>query len=57
MKIVTSLVWPGLYHAIDEDSYDGAPDSKTRNQVGIGSTPERAIADLMAEIEFDQERA
>jgi hypothetical protein len=57
VKIVTQVNWMGLYQAIDEDSYDGAPDSKTRNQVGIGSTPERAIADLMAEIEFDQERA
>lgn len=57
MNIVTSLVWPGLYHAIDEDTYDGAIDSPTRHQVGLGSTPEQAIADLMEEIEMDQEHA
>lgn len=57
MKIVTRQNWLGLWQAIDEDSYDGAPDSPTRHQVGFGSTPEAAIADLHEEIAFDQERA
>jgi len=57
MKIVTSLVWPGLYQAIDDDTYDGAIDSPTRHQIGLGITPEQSVADLMEEIEMDQERA
>lgn len=57
MKIVTTQNCLGLYQAIDEDSYDGAPDSPTRHQVGLGGTPEQAIADLHEEIAFDQERA
>lgn len=57
MKIVTSLVWPGLYHAIDEDSYDGAIDSPTRHQVGLGTTEESAIADLKEEIDLYREPA
>ena len=57
MKIVTREVWPGMCQAIDEDTYDGAIDSPTRHQVGLGSTEERAIADLKEEIEMDQEHA
>jgi hypothetical protein len=29
--------------AIDDDGYDGAPDSKTRHQLGFGETKEKAI--------------
>lgn len=36
------------YAAYDDETYDGAPDSRTRSTVGYGSTPEEAIADLMA---------
>ena len=36
------------YSAVDADTYDGAPDSRTRSTIGYGGTPEAAIADLMA---------
>ena len=35
------------YYAIDDDSYDGAEDSRNRNMVGRGSTAAEAIADLL----------
>lgn len=35
------------WSAVDDDTYDGAPDSARRNQVGHGATEEAAIADLM----------
>lgn len=57
MNIVTREVWPGMWMAIDSDTYDGSPDSPTRGQMGHGTTEELAIADLKAEIEFDRERA
>ncbi len=34
------------WSAIDEDAYDGAPDSGTRNNIGYGYTEQEAIADL-----------
>jgi len=37
------------YHAIDENTYDGAPDSNS--PIGTGPTPEAAIADLKAQLE------
>ena len=39
------------FTAIDDDTYDGAPDSKTRSQIGLGATAEEAVADLMFQIE------
>ena len=36
------------WSAIDEDSYDGAPDSRS-NQIGFGPTQDAAIADLQAQ--------
>jgi hypothetical protein len=36
------------YSAVDSDTWDGAPDSRTRSTVGYGATPAAAIADLMA---------
>lgn len=57
MNIVTREIWPGMWQAIDEDTYDGSKDSPTRHQVGLGKTSDLAIADLKAEIAFDQERA
>lgn len=56
MNIVTREIWPGMWQATDSDTYDGSPDSPTRHQVGLGKTEDLAIADLKAEIEFDQER-
>jgi hypothetical protein len=34
------------FTAIDDDTYDGAEDSRNRATVGYGATPEAAIADL-----------
>ena len=36
------------YSAIDTETYDGAPDSRTRSCIGYGATPTAAIADLVA---------
>jgi hypothetical protein len=36
------------WHAIDRSTYDGAPDSRTRNQIGRGPTQQAAIDDLVA---------
>lgn len=33
--------------AVDEDTYDGAPDSSTRSQIGRGRTERDAIIDLL----------
>jgi hypothetical protein len=38
------------WSAIDDNTYDGAPDSSNRNQVGHGATEQEAIANLMEEI-------
>jgi hypothetical protein len=35
------------YSATDDDTYDGAPDSRNRATVGYGATPAAAIADLL----------
>ena len=54
MEIVTSFDYPPIptrsmdWSAVDRDTYDGAPDSANRNQVGRGATEAEAIADLMA---------
>ena len=53
MKIKTSQPYPGYYVAIDDDTYDGAPDSNCR--VGNGRTPEEAIDDLVGSIVDDLE--
>ena len=37
--------------AWDDNTYDGAPDSITRNQIGHGQTEQAAIADLMEHFE------
>jgi len=54
MKIVTEY-WakPGPsreydWSALDSDTYDGADDSSTRNQIGYGATEAEAVEDLMA---------
>lgn len=39
------------WEALDLDSYDGAPDSSTRNQIGYGRTEAEAIANLKDELE------
>ena len=37
--------------AIDDDTYDGADDSRTRHQIGHGSTEQEAINDLIKQME------
>jgi hypothetical protein len=56
MKIRTDY-WPKPvptnrfdWNAIDDDTYDGAPDSGNRNQIGYGATEEEAIADLLEQL-------
>lgn len=39
------------WSATDDDTYDGAPDSANRNQVGYGATEAEAIADLKGILE------
>lgn len=52
MKIQTFYVHPPIpvrlfdWSAIDSDTYDGAPDSPNRNQIGYGATEQEAIEDL-----------
>lgn len=54
MKIRTVYEYPPIpirdydWYAIDDDTYDGAPDS--HDPVGWGRTEEAAIADLMEQI-------
>lgn len=41
------------FTAIDDDSYDGAEDSRNRSTIGYGATPQEAITDLL-EIMLDE---
>lgn len=57
MKIST-YYWPKPiptnaydWQAVDDDTYDGAPDSGNRNQVGHGATEAGAIGDLLKILE------
>ena len=36
--------------AIDSDTFDGAPDSGNRNQIGYGRTEQEAIDDLLEQL-------
>jgi hypothetical protein len=53
MKISTHCIYPPIpirdydWSAIDSDTYDGAPDSRNRAQIGYGRTEQEAITDLM----------
>lgn len=57
MKIVTSYDYPPIpdrscdWSAIDEDTYDGAPDTHPACPIGRGATEAEAIADLLALME------
>jgi len=52
MNIRTKHVCPPIptrahdWQAWDDNTYDGAPDSNTRNQIGTGATEREAVADL-----------
>lgn len=56
MKIVTRYDPPPIpwrsfdWSAVDDDTYDGAPDSRSA-VIGWGRTEEEAIADLLDQIE------
>ena len=56
MKIRTLFVYPPIpdrrfdWQAVDEDTYDGAEDSKTRNQIGYGPTELDAVSDLLEQL-------
>lgn len=39
--------------AVDDNTYDGAPDSGNRHQVGYGATEAEAIADLLEQLDED----
>lgn len=53
MKLRTTFEYPPIpirtmdWSAIDEDTYDGAEDSRTRGHIGRGATEAEAIADLL----------
>lgn len=53
MKIRVDMIFPPIpvrdydWVAINEDTYDGAPDSGTRHQIGYGRTRDAAVEDLM----------
>lgn len=57
MKIRTQYEPPPIpmrqfdWSAVDADTYDGAEDSKNRNQIGFGHTEKEAIADLMEKLD------
>ena len=59
MNIRTTFIFPPIpdrrfdWQAIDDDTYDGAPDSATRNHIGYGRTEAEAISDLMEKLEDD----
>ena len=56
MNIKTQCICPPIpsrnfdWLAYDDNTYDGAPDSGTRNQLGHGATEQEAIADLMEQL-------
>ena len=57
-RISTEFVYPPIpdrrwdWSAVDDDTYDGAPDTKWPcNCVGYGPTEQEAIADLMIQLE------
>ena len=59
MTIKTEYINPPIpiraydWSAVDADTYDGAPDSKTRNQIGYGRTESEAIDNLKTILEME----
>lgn len=57
VRVRTDFVYPPIpdrrfdWLAIDDDTYDGAPDSGNRAEIGYGRTEEEAIADLLTTID------
>lgn len=60
MRIRTDHVFPPIpdrscdWSAIDEDTYDGAPDTHPPCPIGRGATEAEAIADLLEQIQEQQ---
>lgn len=50
LTIKVDCIYKDTYTAIDENTYDGAPDSGT-NQMGHGKTPSQAVEDLLEQLE------
>ncbi len=57
-RIRTSFVYPPIpdrrwdWSAVDDDRYDGAPDTKAPfNLIGEGATEQQAIEDLLQQIQ------
>lgn len=48
MNICATRIYHGEWMAVDDDTYDGAPDSKS--PCGVGSTEQEAIDDLREKI-------
>ena len=46
MKVRTEMHYVGEWTAIDEDTYDGAPDAGHAGMIGWGATEQEAIEDL-----------
>lgn len=52
MNIRTTFIYPPIpdrsydWCAVDDDTYDGAPDSGNRHHVGYGATEQEAVDDL-----------
>lgn len=51
MNIVATQVGHKMWYAVDDDTYDGAPDSSPRaRMIGMGDTAEQAIERLKEQI-------
>jgi hypothetical protein len=53
VNIKTTCIYPPIpirdfdWCAYDDDTYDGAPDSRNRSQIGYGKTEADAVLDLL----------
>jgi hypothetical protein len=50
MNIRTGQTPIGDWYAIDDDTYDGAPDAGRAGTMGLGKTEAEAIADLIEQL-------
>jgi hypothetical protein len=51
VKIRTQQHYRDQWTAIDESTYDGAPDAGAARTMGLGNTEETAIEDLLRQME------
>ena len=60
MKIRTSYIYPPIpdrrfdWSAVDDETYDGAPDAGRCRVIGYGKTEEEAVEDLMEQMDVCQ---